>query len=114
MKLPAQHSQFTAAVDRVARRLHHWLLIGMIWLIHGYQRWLSPWLGRQCRFHPTCSCYAEQALCSHGLIKGLGLTTWRLLRCQPFAKGGFDPVPDAPADVHHPSSANESDLHATH
>ncbi len=58
-----------------------------------YQRLISPWKPRTCRFHPSCSQYALEALGRHGPIKGTLLTAWRLLRCQPFAKGGFDPVP---------------------
>ena len=58
-----------------------------------YKRWLSPLLPPACRFHPTCSVYALQALEKHGALKGLRLTLWRLLRCQPFHPGGFDPVP---------------------
>ncbi len=58
-----------------------------------YQRLISPWKPRTCRFHPSCSQYALEALDRHGPIKGLWLTAWRLLRCQPFARGGVDPVP---------------------
>ena len=58
-----------------------------------YKRWLSPLLPPACRFHPSCSVYALQALEKHGALKGLRLTLWRLLRCQPFHPGGFDPVP---------------------
>jgi uncharacterized protein len=62
-------------------------------VIHFYQRRISPMLGARCRFHPTCSHYAAEALQKHGLIKGMLLSTWRVLRCQPFCKGGYDPVP---------------------
>ncbi len=58
-----------------------------------YKRWLSPLLPPACRFHPTCSVYALEALEKYGALKGLRLTLWRLLRCQPFHPGGFDPVP---------------------
>ncbi|MCQ2378980.1 MAG: membrane protein insertion efficiency factor YidD [Victivallaceae bacterium] len=47
----------------------------------------------RCRFEPTCSHYAAEAIALHGAVKGTGLTFWRLLRCQPFCKGGYDPVP---------------------
>ena len=63
-------------------------------LLRGYQNYISPHLGHHCRFIPTCSEYAMQALAVHGLVKGLILTVWRLLRCQPFAKFGYDPVPE--------------------
>lgn len=65
----------------------------MIALIRVYQRFLSPLLGQNCRFHPSCSRYAVEALQVHGAIKGTILSGWRILRCQPFCKGGFDPVP---------------------
>jgi len=58
-----------------------------------YKRLLSPLLPPACRFHPTCSSYALQALEKHGALRGVRLTLWRLLRCQPFHPGGFDPVP---------------------
>lgn len=60
-----------------------------------YRLTLSPIFGRQCRFQPTCSRYGLEAYHTHGPIKGTRLTVWRLLRCQPFAKGGYDPVPPA-------------------
>ena len=63
-------------------------------LVRGYRRWLSPLLGAgKCRFEPSCSQYALEALEHHGACKGTALSTWRLLRCQPFCKGGYDPVP---------------------
>jgi putative membrane protein insertion efficiency factor len=67
------------------------LLIG---LIRAYRYLLSPWIGNQCRFHPSCSHYGEQAIQQHGAIKGSGLTVWRILRCNPWHPGGFDYVPD--------------------
>jgi putative membrane protein insertion efficiency factor len=56
---------------------------------------LSGWLGGQCRFYPTCSRYAEDAIRAHGAIKGAALATWRILRCNPFGKGGIEHVPAA-------------------
>jgi hypothetical protein len=61
-----------------------------------YQITLSPYLGRQCRFHPTCSEYAREALEHHGLIRGSWLGLRRLGRCHPFHPGGVDLVPPAP------------------
>ena len=61
--------------------------------IRFYRRWISRWLPPACRFHPSCSVYALEALRKHGALRGLCLITWRLLRCQPFHPGGFDPVP---------------------
>ena len=63
-------------------------------LIRAYQYTLSPFIGNQCRFHPTCSHYALQAIETHGAFSGSWLTLRRLLRCHPFNPGGFDPVPD--------------------
>lgn len=67
----------------------------LIALIRCYQRWVSPLLGRHCRFEPSCSQYAVEAIVLHGVFKGVGLAGWRLLRCQPLCKGGYDPVPPA-------------------
>jgi putative membrane protein insertion efficiency factor len=61
--------------------------------IRGYQQWISPWLGRHCRFEPSCSQYALEAVQMHGVFIGGGYAVWRLLRCQPLCKGGYDPVP---------------------
>ena len=65
-------------------------------LVAAYQRWISPLTPPACRFHPSCSVYARDALAVHPLWRALGLTTWRLLRCQPLSKGGLDPVPAGP------------------
>jgi len=62
-------------------------------LIRGYQRWISPMLGPHCRFTPSCSQYAFEAIERYGAIKGSWLAIKRLLRCQPLCKGGHDPVP---------------------
>lgn len=63
-------------------------------LVRGYRYFLSPWLGSACRFEPTCSAYALQALQRHGAAAGSALTVGRLLRCHPWCAGGHDPVPD--------------------
>lgn len=57
-----------------------------------YQRVLSPGLPRRCRYEPTCSRYAVQAIADYGILKGLVLAGWRLLRCNPWSRGGYDPV----------------------
>lgn len=62
-------------------------------LIHAYRYLVSPWVGNQCRFYPTCSHYAEEAINTHGLIKGGYLMIRRLLKCHPWHCGGIDPVP---------------------
>lgn len=62
-------------------------------LIRGYQRLISPVLPPSCRFHPSCSQYALEAVTRYGALKGSWLATRRLARCHPFHPGGFDPVP---------------------
>ena len=61
-------------------------------MIRLYQRLLSPSLGRNCRFSPTCSAYAIEAINSHGFLRGSGMAARRLGRCQPLVEGGYDPV----------------------
>lgn len=63
-------------------------------LIRGYQWVLRPMLGPSCRFYPSCSCYAHEAISRHGAWRGLRLTASRLARCHPWNDGGYDPVPD--------------------
>ncbi len=65
-------------------------------LVRGYRFFLKPWLGNACRFEPTCSAYALQALQRHGAAAGTYLAARRILRCHPGCNGGCDPVPDAP------------------
>ena len=62
-------------------------------LLGFYKRFVSPLLPRACRFEPTCSVYARQAIERHGFLRGGGLAVGRLLRCHPFHRGGLDPVP---------------------
>lgn len=66
------------------------LLIG---LIRGYQYLFSPWLGQHCRFHPSCSNYAAEAIKAFGTLRGSWLAILRLSRCHPWHAGGYDPVP---------------------
>jgi len=61
--------------------------------IRAYQRRISPSRPRRCRYEPTCSAYAVEAIERHGAARGFLLAAWRLLRCNPFSHGGFDPVP---------------------
>jgi putative membrane protein insertion efficiency factor len=65
----------------------------LVFLIALYQKLLSPWLPPACRYTPTCSQYAREALLKHGLIHGLALALKRMARCHPFHAGGYDPVP---------------------
>lgn len=77
---------------------------GLILCIRGYQRFISPVLvaifGPACRFEPSCSQYAIEALRVHGVFRGGLYALWRILRCQPFAQGGCDPVPPARSCPH--------------
>lgn len=63
--------------------------------IAAYQRWISPSRPRRCRYEPTCSNYAGESIERFGVGRGLLLAAWRLLRCNPFSHGGFDPVPES-------------------
>jgi len=66
----------------------------LLGLIRFYQRFISPSMGRNCRFAPTCSAYAAQAIGRFGVVKGGWLAMRRLARCQPLSEGGYDPVPE--------------------
>jgi uncharacterized protein len=65
----------------------------LIALIRAYQYAISPMLGARCKYYPSCSAYTLEAIKVHGPLKGVGLGAWRILRCNPFSNGGFDPVP---------------------
>ena len=80
----------------------------LILLVKGYRFILSPWLGSSCRFTPTCSAYALEALESHGAAKGSYLTLRRLSRCHPWCAGGHDVVPRPPSAKTPPSSTSPS------
>ena len=66
----------------------------LIVLIKFYRCVIRPYLGSRCRFHPSCSSYAEEAISLHGCFFGCYLSISRILRCHPFCKGGYDPVPN--------------------
>ena len=63
-------------------------------LIRLYQKFISPGLGRNCRFSPSCSQYGIEAIRTHGCVNGLLLTVWRIARCNPLGRWGYDPVPE--------------------
>ena len=66
----------------------------LVILLKGYQYLVSPWFGQTCRFYPSCSCYAIDAVEKRGVLMGLWLTVRRIGRCHPWHPGGFDPVPE--------------------
>ena len=66
----------------------------LIACIKFYQRYISPMKSTKCPYYPTCSCYGLEAVQKYGAIKGGALAAWRILRCNPFSKGGYDPVPE--------------------
>ena len=66
----------------------------LVILLKGYQYLVSPWFGQTCRFYPSCSCYAIEAVEKRGVLMGLWLTVRRIGRCHPWHPGGFDPVPE--------------------
>lgn len=67
--------------------------VPLVWLIRLYQRTISPIFGPVCGYYPSCSAYGVTALERHGLVRGVGLTAWRVLRCNPWSAGGVDHVP---------------------
>ena len=73
---------------------HPLIVFVMLW-----RRLVSPLYGDVCKYHPSCSAYGLKALQTHGAIYGSWLTIWRILRCNPWSKGGYDPVPGTPEDA---------------
>ena len=71
----------------------------LVFLVRVYQWTLRPFIGAQCRFEPSCSHYAVEALRRHGPLRGTGLAAARVLRCNPWHEGGFDPVPSCTCRV---------------
>ena len=64
----------------------------LIWLINGYQKYISVWLDKRCKYYPTCSEYTKQAIQKYGVGRGTTKGLARILKCNPFAKGGYDPL----------------------
>ena len=83
-------SLLARALDALARLPQRTLIL----LVQAYRLLLKPWLGNACRFEPTCSAYALEALHKHGAARGALLGGWRLARCHPWCDGGLDPVPE--------------------
>jgi len=87
-------------MEKISQALQRSLIALPLLLIKLYQWFISPILGQRCRFHPSCSWYAIEALKTHGLIKGSWLSFKRILRCHPLHAGGYDPVPEKQQDKH--------------
>ncbi len=88
------------------KRARRWFALPLIALVKFYQLAISPWLGGNCRFQPTCSAYAIEALETHGPLKGSWLAMRRIGRCHPWGGSGYDPVPgtgDSEASTHETS-----------
>jgi putative membrane protein insertion efficiency factor len=93
---PAERAEKTALARPTSLKgLLAWPLLALIWF---YRRFITPFTPPTCRFYPTCSAYGLEAIQLHGPFKGTALTVWRILRCQPFSPGGFDPVPGSELD----------------
>jgi putative membrane protein insertion efficiency factor len=90
-----EHARIAPVVRHRPEQVGSWLLLCFLRV---YQVFLSPFFGGACKFYPSCSNYAYQAITRHGARRGFGLAFRRLLRCRPFSKGGFDPVPDEAPD----------------
>jgi len=92
-------------------RLPRYVLLGVLWI---YRNAISPFTPPTCRFHPTCSSYAEQALRKYGAVKGLILTLYRIGRCHPLGGSGYDPPrwfgEESPPEIDQDPSASEADL----
>ncbi len=73
--------------------MSHWPGVVLLAAVRLYKVCISPLLPPSCRYLPTCSEYAAEAIHRHGALRGSALAVWRLLRCQPFCRGGYDPVP---------------------
>ncbi len=71
----------------------------VLWLLRWYKRAVSPLMPPACRYTPTCSEYAMEAIETHGLARGAALAARRILSCHPFARGGYDPVPQRPREA---------------
>lgn len=84
------YKKLTNFVTRILKKTEN----TFVFFIETYQKNISPFLGKNCKHYPSCSHYGKEALQKHGIIKGFILTTARILRCNPWSLGGFDPVPE--------------------
>ena len=78
-----------------------------LWILRTYKRWLSPIFPPSCRYVPTCSEYAMEAVEKFGVLRGGSMAAGRVLRCHPFVKGGYDPVPEAPGETPRAETRNQ-------
>jgi putative membrane protein insertion efficiency factor len=83
----------TEGVRDIVRAISRGAVFGLTLLVRGYRRTIGPMLGGCCRYTPSCSQYAIEALRAHGVWRGLALAAWRMLRCHPYSRSGYDPVP---------------------
>lgn len=91
--------------------LGRWCTQAVLWLVGWYQRWLSPLLPPMCRYEPTCSAYMAQAITRRGFWRGLLKGLWRLCRCHPFARGGWDPVDPSDRPVYLDTDNRQREIH---
>lgn len=96
MKIDVPLDRIAALLIEAARELGQWPREILVAIVRAYRFFLKPWLGNACRFEPSCSQYALDALQRHGAWVGGSLTAARLLRCHPWCDGGCNPVPEAP------------------
>lgn len=97
---------------RVNTKISAIIVYPLLMLIRFYQLFISPLIGQNCRFHPTCSCYAHQALKTHGVLRGGLLSIKRIVKCQPLHPGGIDNVP--PATTNNKSANQKNNINAIH
>lgn len=81
-------------MEKILNTLSHAIALVLVLPIRFYQKFITPYTPPSCRFTPTCSEYARQALLKHGPVKGLLLAAWRICRCNPWGGSGYDPVPE--------------------
>ena len=92
--MPCWRGPWSDAVAMSVAAILQWPRQALSALVHGYRLLLRPWVGNVCRYEPSCSAYALQALEKHGAARGGVLSAARILRCHPGCNGGHDPVPD--------------------
>ncbi len=109
MEHPLEAGATESGTDGLMKNMRGWLKQLVIGLIKLYQRTVSRVLPGACRYQPTCSEYAAQAVRVHGLLKGLWLGMRRVMRCHPFASAGYDPVPEPDARRAHTISEESTE-----